>query len=140
MIKNKHQLKINEDVIKNPDQIHPATLTELSDENGPTIWVLMIPTTTANMNDFIQKRITENELVERAQPGQIYTCVYLCSATTLPEYRGKGITKKLCVEAIVSISQQYPIKTLYVWPFTKEGNGLAESVAKACRLELFNVE
>jgi len=35
-----NQLLVNEDVIQKLNSIHPATLTELADDNGPLIWVL----------------------------------------------------------------------------------------------------
>jgi GNAT superfamily N-acetyltransferase len=54
----------------------------------------------------------------------------------LEEYRGKGIAKRLTLEAIDSIRKDYPLKTLFVWPFSKEGELLAEAIAKASSLPL----
>jgi ribosomal protein S18 acetylase RimI-like enzyme len=48
----------------------------------------------------------------------------------LPEFRNRGIAKRLTMEAIENIKKQHPVKTLFVWPFTKEGNSLAEGIAK----------
>ena len=119
--KDLNQIKVNQKVMKKLELISPATLSELADENGPTIWILIIPTTKKVMDDFLNKTISEKEILSKTKPGQKYECIYLCSATTLPEYRGKGETKKLCLKGIKTISKDYPIQTLYVWPFTKAG-------------------
>jgi len=130
------QIQVSPQQLKKLQQIHPATLTEYADENGPLIWVLVIPTTAEVMNDFLAHKITEKELLDRTQPGRSYSCIYLCSATALPEVRGRGETKKLCIGAIQAICRDHPIKTLFVWPFTKEGFHLAEAIAVACQLDL----
>jgi hypothetical protein len=117
-------------------QIHPSTLAELSDKNGPLIWVLMIPTTAAIMREFLDGKLSEKELLDRTPVGGSYDCVYLCSATALPEARGRGETKQLCLQAIAGMMKDHPITALFVWPFTKEGERLAESVARAAGLKL----
>jgi hypothetical protein len=132
-----NQLQVNTKIIKKLQSLHQATLTELTDENGPLIWILMIPTTKNIMQDFVDRRISEKVLFDRTEPGQTFDCIYLCSATTLPEYRGKGATKALCLKGIAEIKTTFPIKALFVWPFTKEGNALALSLAKASALPLF---
>lgn len=131
------QIHVNQDQLKKLQAIHPATLSELSDENGPLVWVLMIPTTSAIMTDFLSGNISEKQVLDRTIPGQAYDCLYLCSATTLPEARGKGLTKKVCLEAIAKISEQHNIRTLFVWPFSAEGSALAGSLAKQLHLNLF---
>jgi hypothetical protein len=130
------QLQVNEAQIQKLLQIHPATLTEKSDEDGPLIWILMIPTTISVMNDFIDGKISETQLLENTQPGDKYEAIYLCSATALPEQRRKGETKRLCLEAIDAIRREHKIKWLYVWTFSTEGEALANSVAKMCSLPL----
>jgi len=132
-----NQLHVNEKAMKKLHAIHPATLGEVADKNGPVIWVLMIPTTTHIMEDFLSGKISENQILEKTEPGKSYDCIYLCSATTLPEYRGQGQTKKLCVNSIWKICFDHPIRTLFVWPFTKEGEKLAESISKECLMKLF---
>jgi hypothetical protein len=132
------QLQVTRAQQKKLALIHPATLSELSDENGPVIWVLLVPTTTEIMNDFLSGRIPEKAIVEKTRPHDSYDCIYLCSATTLPEYRGKGKTKALCLEAIRSISNDHPIRNLFVWPFTTEGDQLAAAVARETDLTLFS--
>ena len=133
------QLQVNEQVIAKLEQIHPATLSEYNEGNGPAVWILLIPTTTELMNLFLTGHISEQELFDRTQPAMQYEAVYLCSATALPEYRGKGHAKKLCLEAIEHIRSQHPLKALFVWPFTKEGNALAEKIAIQSGLPLKKV-
>ena len=135
--KDPNQLQVSQHEMKKLEKIHPATLSEFADENGPVIWVLVIPTTTGIMNDFLAGKISEKDILDKTKPGEKYTSIYLCSVTTLPEYRGKGESKKLCMQAIKRISENHPIESLFVWPFTKEGEKLASSLAKACNLPLY---
>ena len=134
-----NQLQVTEEVIEKLQAIHPSTLSEISNENGPLIWVLMIPTTTEVMNNFLNGNFSENDILLNTTPGQKYDCIYLCSVTTLPEMRGKGKTKKLCFDAIQEIRNMHPIQTLFVWAFTKEGEQLADTLAKLTELNLKKV-
>lgn len=134
------QLQVDQQQLKKLQEIHPATLTELADDNGPYTWVLVIPTTKAVMHEFLSRKISEKGLLDKTKPGDSYDCIYLCSATTLPEYRGKGETKKVCLSAIQRICKDHPVTTLFVWPFTKEGELLATSIAGICHLELLMLE
>lgn len=137
--KDPGQIQVNQQQLKKLQKIHPATLSELENENGPLIWILIIPTTKSIMDDFLQHKISEKELLAKTKAGDSYDCIYLCSVTTLPEYRGKGETKKLCIKAVRSVCNTHPIKTLFVWSFTNEGEILAEKVAKDCALELLKL-
>jgi hypothetical protein len=119
--------------------IHPATLSEIANEAGPLIWVLVIPTLSVIMQEFLEGKISEKMLLDKTPIGGSYDCIYLCSVSTLPELRGKGETKKLCIKAIKAISAEHPIKTLFVWPFTKAGASLAETVANSCNLALLKI-
>lgn len=130
------QIQMNAAQRKKLEAIHPSTLSELANEDGPLIWVLLIPTTQEVMQAFLNGKITEKELLDQTKVGQPYDCIYLCSASTLPELRGKGQTKALCIKAIKEIASQHPVRTLFVWPFTKEGDYLAQGIAKALGMEL----
>ena len=132
-----NQLYVDEKATKKLQAIHPATLGEIADKNGPVVWVLMIPTTTHIMEDFLSGKISEKQILENTEPGKSYNCIYLCSATTLPEYRGHGQTKKLCVDSIWKICMDHPIMNLFVWPFTADGEILAESISNECLMKLF---
>jgi hypothetical protein len=123
------QIQVSRTQMKKLQAIHPATLSEMSNENGPLIWVLLIPTVKNIMQEFLQNKISEAQLLKKTKPGQKYDCIYLCSATSLPEARAKGQTKALCVKAIQDICKDHPVDTLFAWPFTKEGGSLADKIA-----------
>jgi ribosomal protein S18 acetylase RimI-like enzyme len=131
-----NQLSVDEEVIERLEHIHPSTVSEFNDGNGPVFWILVIPTTIDVMNKFINRNITEQQLLDLTPLDTPYEAIYLCSAMVLPEFRNKGIAKRLTLEAIENIRKQHPIKTLFVWSFTKEGNSLAEYIARVNSLPL----
>jgi hypothetical protein len=128
------QLQVTEKDQKKLQAIHPATLSELANEDGPLIWVLLIPTTKAVMDDFVSGKISEREVLENTEPGQSYNTIYLCSVTALPEVRGKGESKKLCLKAIESIRNDHSVQYLFTWPFTEAGRRLAQALGKSAGL------
>ena len=132
-----NQLDVNEEVISRLYQIHPNALIEKDDGDGPYIWIILIPTTKHLMELFLTNEISEAELFEKTPIDAEYETIYLCSAMTLEEYRNKGITKQLCLEAIKNIRQNNPITALFVWSFSKEGESLAEKIATETGLTLF---
>ena len=132
------QLNVNEEVIAQLQQLHPATLSEHLDGDGPVVWILLIPTTVTLMHQFITKEISETELLNKTPLNIKYDALYLCSASTLPEFRGKGLTKRIALEAIKNIRAEHPIQYLFFWSFSKEGAGLAESIAKHEQLLLLH--
>ncbi|MBI3134545.1 MAG: hypothetical protein HYZ14_07680 [Bacteroidetes bacterium] len=131
------QLQVDETVMQKLAAIHPATMGEVADENGPLIWSLMIPTTAAVMQKFLAGEIAENQLLEQTRPGEKYDCIYLCSVSTLPEKRSKGETKKLCLQQINAIRKDHAITSLYVWAFSKEGEQLADTLGKMSGLPVY---
>jgi len=131
------QLDVDDEIIARLQKLHSATLTQHTVGDGPVIWILLIPTTTAIMNDFITEKIGENEMLDRTEPGTSYDCIYLCSALTLPEFRNKGLTRKLTIDAIEQIKKDHPIKNLFVWNFSKEGEWLSKAIAMQLDLPLF---
>jgi ribosomal protein S18 acetylase RimI-like enzyme len=131
------QLDVNQQVIERLQQMHPAAVSEQDDGNGPVAWVLLIPTTTAIMNRFLKTEISEKELFELTPLGIKYDSLYLCSAMVLEEYRRKGIAKQLTLNAIEEIRKTHPLKSLFVWPFSNEGDLGAEAIAKLTSLPLY---
>jgi GNAT superfamily N-acetyltransferase len=131
------QISVTIETIDRLRKIHPSTLTEKTDENGPIAWVLVIPTSRNLMNQFITMEINERELLENTPLGGQYEALYLCSALVLPEHRGKGLAKGLILRTIKSIQEQHPITCLFSWSFSSEGEKLAESVAKESGLPLY---
>jgi len=130
------QISVNSETMERLRRIHPATLTEETDENGPIAWILVIPTTLDVMGKFTAKQINEQELLDVTPLGATYEALYLCSALVLPEYRGKGLAKRLLSQAVKSIQQDHPIKCLFSWAFSVEGARLASTVARECELPL----
>ena len=130
------QLDVNEDVIKRFQLIHPASVGEYNEGDGPIAWVLVLPTTIVLMNQFIEGRINEKELFYQTPLHTSYEAIYLCSAMVLDEYRRQGIAKRLTMDAVNSIRKDHEIQCLFYWPFTKEGDLAAKALAKVCELPL----
>lgn len=131
------QLDISEEVMERLHDIHPSTMSEYDDGNGPVAWILMIPTTEKLMSLFLEKKITEKELYDLTIPGEKYDSLYLCSAMVLEEFRRKGIAKRLILEAITEIQKDHQITSLFVWTFTVEGERGAEEISRLTGLPLY---
>ncbi|MBA3705314.1 MAG: GNAT family N-acetyltransferase [Bacteroidetes bacterium] len=132
-----NQLDVNQDVIERLKKIHPSTVSEYADENGPVAWVLLIPTTIDLMNKFLKNKISEKELFELTPLDTTYEALYLCSALVLEEYRRKGIVKRLTLNAIENICKGHLLKALFVWPFSEEGDLTSERIAQLTSLPLY---
>jgi len=130
------QLDVNQEVIERLRLIHPATVSEYDNGKGPVAWLLVMPTSTELMNRFLKCEISEKELFELTSPDETYEAIYLCSALVLEDYRRKGITKQLVTEAVGKIRQDHPIKALFVWAFSKEGDLASETISKLVSLPL----
>jgi hypothetical protein len=131
------QLNVNEKVMEHLQLIHPDTISEYDDGNGPVCWILCIPTTLDLMNQFIDKKISERELFELTPLNVKYEAIYMCSALLLEEFRGKGIAQRLGVKAIENIIADHSIKALFFWAFSKEGEKLAKKVSGLMELPLY---
>ena len=134
------QLDVDESVIERLMQIHPASVSEYDDGNGPAAWILLIPTTSQLMDDFLKKKISEKELFDQTPVGGSYESIYLCSAMVLEEYRRQGIAKKLTIDAVNKIRADHPVKNLFVWAFSDAGNAAANALSEFTGLPLFNRE
>ena len=124
------QLNVDEEIIEQLQRIHPATISDYVDGDGPVCWVLLIPTTTEIMNQFVKGEISETELLNKTPLNESYDVLYLCSSLVLPEYRRRGIAKQVIYKAIKSIRAEHTLKSLFVWNFSKEGALFAETIAK----------
>ena len=131
------QLNVNENVMEQLQLIHPDTISEYDDGNGPVCWILCIPTSLDLMTQFINQKISEKELYELTPLNAKYEAIYLCSALLLEEFRGKGIAQNLTVKAIESIKTDHSIKALFFWAFSKEGEKLANKVSGLMGLPLY---
>jgi GNAT superfamily N-acetyltransferase len=132
-----NQLDVNEEVLEHLRKIHPSAVSGYDDGNGPVAWLLLVPTTLELMNRFLEGRISERELYELTPLDTPYEALYLCSALVLEEYRRKGITKKLALEAIEAIRKDHSIKALFVWTFSQEGLMASEALANMLTLPLY---
>jgi len=130
------QLSITEEVMDRLQRLHPATLSDYDDGNGPVVWILLIPTTAELERQFVSGEIGEKELLDLTPVAGPYQSIYLCSALVLPEFRGKGLAKRVALESIKSIAKDHPIKSLFFWAFSREGAGLAEVLARETGLPL----
>ena len=130
------QLDVNQAVLDQLRRIHPATVSEFDDGHGPVAWVLLIPTTLGLMDQFLSHSISEKELYEQTPLDASYEAIYLCSAMVLEEYRRKGIARQLTLKAIDSIRKDHPIKNLFVWSFTIEGDMTADTISQITSLPL----
>ena len=117
--------------------LHPATMSEYVDGDGPVVWIMGIPTTTAIMNRFLEGAISEKQLLYATPVGASYNDIYLCSAAVLPEYRRKGLALKTAMEAIDKMRKDHPVKALFTWSFSEEGKELAKVISQKCNLPLF---
>jgi len=131
------QLNVDEKVMKHLQLIHPDTISEYEEGNGPICWVLCIPTTLDLMNQFIDQKISERELYELTPLNAKYEAIYLCSALLLEEFRGKGIALKIAIQALERIKIDHAIMALFFWAFSKEGEKLAEKVSGLMGLPLY---
>jgi len=131
------QLNVNEKVMEHLQLIHPDTISEYDDGNGPVCWILCIPTTLDLMTQFIDQKISERELYELTPLNSKYEAIYMCSALLLEEFRGKGIAQKLALQAIENIKIDHNIKALFFWAFSKEGEKLAEKLSGLIGLPLY---
>lgn len=130
------QISVTEAERKKLWAIHPSTLSEMANEDGPIVWILMIPTTQVVMERFLAGDISEQQLLERTKPGDTYDAIYLCSASVLPEFQRKGLAKQVALDAVDVICSSHPIRSLFFWPFSNEGRKLALSIARARNLQL----
>ena len=130
------QLDVDDAVLERLVTIHPDTVSEHDDGNGPVAWILLIPTTVDLMESFLRKEISERELFDRTEPGKTYDVLYLCSAMVLEEYRRKGIARDLTLRAVTNIRRDHPIRALFVWTFSPEGKAAAQALAQVTGLPL----
>lgn len=130
------QLDVDDVVLERLRQLHPASVSEWDDGNGPVAWILLIPTTSDLMEEFLTGRIGERELFAQTPIGGSFDALYLCSALVLEEYRRKGIARRLAWDAFERIKLEHPVRSLFVWTFTEEGRVAAEAFALQAGLPL----
>lgn len=130
------QLQVDDTVLERLQLMHPATRGELIEGDGPIVWLLVMPTTTALMEAFLAGELSEHELYERTPVGVSYDALYLCSVLVLPEHRGRGLAEHTTRAAIAAIRKDHPIGALFCWTFSDAGAALAARIAQAEGLPL----
>ncbi len=116
--------------------LHPLALTEKRTRGGPIAWLILFPTTSALMRRFLKGELTEKELLKLTPLKTRYDAIYLCAAIILPEYRRRGMMKKMVLGAIKKIQKKHPIKHLFYWGFSNDGVSLAKNIAQELKLPL----
>lgn len=130
------QLQVDAEVLERLRCLHPASVSEEADAEGPFAWILLIPTTAPLMEAFLAGTLTEQELYEQTPLDAPYEAVYLCSAMVLEEHRRAGLAKRTSLDALQRIQKDHAIRTLFCWPFTTGGDALAAAIAQAAALPL----
>ena len=132
------QLDVTPIVMEQLNELHPSTLSEEVIGDGPVCWILLIPSTLETMEDFLSGKISESEIlkqsVEAKNNSQKFEAIYLCSAIVLPEFRNKGIAKKVTLEAVAAMRKDFDIKFVYSWPFSEEGKKLSALIGELTAL------
>lgn len=131
-----NQLDVNEEIIEQLQLLHPASVCEEANDDGPIAWVLLIPTTKELALAFANEQLSETELLTKTPSDALFEVIYLCSALVLEEFRQQGIVKRLTLNAINEIKKHHQIEALLVWPFTDEGRHSAERIAQASELPI----
>ena len=132
------QLDVTPIVMEQLNELHTATLSEEVIGDGPVCWILLIPSTQETMEKFLSGKISESDILKESmsakKEGRGFDSIYLCSAIVLPEFREKGIAKKITLDAITSMRKDFDIRTLYSWPFSEEGKKLSMLIGELSSL------
>lgn len=121
------QIPINEESQNKLHQLHPkAVLFKLID-GEPVSWIVVIPTTKALGEQFVNGEITERVLFDQTQPSDRYEALYLCSVFTVRGHQRQGYGMQLLREALDSIPLvQDPY--LFCWIYSKEGEAMYQAL------------
>lgn len=124
------QIPITKDSFVRLISIHQETIKlETDGDHNPISWVVVVPTSKENMELFLEDKIKEKELFDKAVGEKSFEALYLCSAFTIPEYRGMGYAKKLLMDAISEFAKNKSVE-LYAWIYSKEGENLIKTLVK----------
>lgn len=123
------QMPISQESADKLTSIHPDSIVyKFDDEGNPIAWAVVVPTSREVMDRFLNKEISEKELLDEAAKEKKLEALYLCAAFVLPEHRRKGIARELLIEAInKTTGKDVP---MYCWIYSPEGEKLANSVSE----------
>jgi len=96
------QLDVDQEIVAHLHKMHPATLSEVTEDNGPVVWILLIPTLHDIMQRFISAAISEKQLLDDTPIDKPYDAIYLCSASPTPYLSSFGSAQDRFVEGEVA--------------------------------------
>ncbi len=117
-----------------------SCLNIIRQENKIVGLTLIFPCRKELMNDFISKKITEADLLDKLKKSPSNRkpeAIYLCSALIKPEFRGKGLALKSFIK---SIKNNFNLKyrpPLFYWGYSNEGDALSNKIAKILNLPIY---
>ena len=120
-------IPITRESCKKFQHIYPNWLFYKLRDGEPVSWVVVLPTQTALMKQFIKGGITERQLLDLTKPEEKFEALYLCSAFTIPELRKQGYIIDIAKEAVDTIPLTETF-FLFAWPVTGEGKQLAKKL------------
>lgn len=125
------QIPINKSSREKLYKLSSSSIVWKLDKKGePISWIISIPTTVSLMKAFLNHKITERALFQKTKPQKSYSAIYLCSAFTLPKYRGEGLAPKLIKISIESIAHKNNFH-LFSWPTTEGGSSVVKKLEKS---------
>lgn len=130
------QMPITKESVEKLNKLSNGWLESEFDESGePISWAVVMPTQKDLAEKFLNKEITEKQLLELTQPADTYDAVYLVSVITVPEHRGKGLAGKVTQRAIKNMPVTGDV-LYFVWPASKEGEIVAKKLEQVLGKEI----
>ena len=113
----------------------------INDNTGqPIAWSVVVPTSFEVMDKFLNKKITEKELLEISSIDNKFEALYLMAVVVQPDYRKKGIAKFLFGTQIKYFKNKYDINHFYSWYLSEEGKKLGLSIEKDMNIKISTVK
>lgn len=132
------QIPIGAESTKKLESIHKdACLFKLDEKGNPIGWVTVVPTSIETMDKFLDKKITEVQLLEEAMKEKKFEALYLCGIFVLPEYRRKGYAKGMMIEVIEKVIGNNKDAQFYAWPYSGEGKIALKSLSSLLGKPIF---
>jgi hypothetical protein len=120
------QMPVNEETQRKLSSLTPYWVQYATSDGIKVISsIVVVPTQKELALKFVNKEISEKQLMDLSQPAEKYSALYLCSGITLPEYRRQGLVKKLFQETIKYIPLTKDA-LFFAWPTTELGNQVVE--------------
>lgn len=136
----------------------PKTLLTAKEGDKIVGWSYVVPTTSADMTEFVGKRMDEKTLFANAlanidkqqkelqfttdpQGKMSFDALYLMTVLVLPEIKGATFGPKLMGTQVDHFKDTYGVTKFFAWTWDKGRTGLAELMAKRKKVDMvFRVE